>query len=78
MKHKNVGKKKLNQCQYAFQTYQHLLMKLKDILRSAAFNSMEFYVELQCILMIVYWTIVLWLTNELQIMIIYLLINDTC
>ena len=43
--------KKLNECQYnyAFQTYGHFLIKIKDILRSGDFKSMEFYVELQCI-----------------------------
>ena len=36
-------KKKLNQCQYAFQTYGHLLNEIKDCLRSGEFNSQEFY-----------------------------------
>ena len=45
VKHKNV--EKLNQCQYAFQTYGHLLNEIKDCLRSSEFNSQEFYIKMQ-------------------------------
>ena len=46
MKHKNVDIK-LYQCQYAFQTYGHLLIEIKDILRSGEFDRTELLSRLQ-------------------------------
>lgn len=40
--------KKLNQCQYAYQTYGHF-NEIKDILRSGEYNSHELYTKMQCI-----------------------------
>ena len=46
MKQKDV-EKKVDQRQYAFQTYGHLLNEIKDILRSCEFNLQEFYSKTQ-------------------------------
>ena len=46
MKHKNINIK-LYQCQYAFQTYGHLLTEIKNILRSGQFNQVELLSKLQ-------------------------------
>ena len=46
MKHKDIVKK-TDQCRYAFQTYGHVLIEIKDILRSGDFNSHDFYSKIQ-------------------------------
>ena len=46
MKHENVDIK-LHQCQYAFQTYGHLLIEIKDILRCGQFNGSQLLSKLQ-------------------------------
>ena len=46
MKHKNL-EIRLHQVQYAFQTYGHLLIQIKDILRSGQFNESELLSKLQ-------------------------------
>ena len=42
MKHKDIDLK-IQNCTYAYQSYQHLLNKIKDILRSGNFNSSHIY-----------------------------------
>jgi len=39
--------KKIYQCEYAYQTYAHLLNEVKDILRSGEFNNKELYIKMQ-------------------------------
>ena len=46
MKHKNIDIK-LYQCQYAYQTYGHLLTEIKNILRSGQFDKAELLSKLQ-------------------------------
>ena len=46
MKHKNIDIK-LYQCQYAYQTYGHLLTEIRSILRSGQFNQVELLSKLQ-------------------------------
>ena len=42
MKHKNLDLK-IQNCTYAYQSYQHLLNEIKDIMRSGNFNSSHIY-----------------------------------
>ena len=46
MKHKDVDNK-IYQCQYAFQTYGHLMNEIKDALRSGEINLHELHVKMQ-------------------------------
>ena len=42
MKHKDLDLK-IQNCTYAYQSYQHLLNQIKDIMRSGNFNSSHIY-----------------------------------
>ena len=42
MKHKDIDLK-IQNCTYAYQSYQHLLNEIKDIMRSGDFNSSHIY-----------------------------------
>ena len=47
MKHKNI-EKRINQCEYAYQTYEYLLNEIKEILRSGKFDDpKELYIKMQ-------------------------------
>ena len=46
MKHKSLDKK-IYECQYAFQTYGHLMNEIKDILRSGQFDKDKLYIKMQ-------------------------------
>ena len=45
MKHQNIDLK-IESCRYAYQTYQHLLDTLKDILRSGEFVAENLYMKM--------------------------------
>ena len=42
MKHKDVDLK-IQNCTYAYQSYQHLLNEIKDMMRSGKFNTPHIY-----------------------------------
>ena len=42
MSHKNLDLK-IQNCTYAYQSYQHLLNEIKDMMRSGNFNSSHIY-----------------------------------
>ena len=46
MKHKDLDLK-IQNCTYAYQSYQHLLNEIKDMMRSGHFNSSHIYITIK-------------------------------